>query len=135
MRRKPTRRASQYSVDGLKSLFNLDHSEELFGIEKEIPYQCPRIDSFIADVEAMKEHVDRLSNLIDNNENNINKVFIDRECNILKEYELTLRESFEELRKSCDNLRIRGEGWKKLARNLFNEVPNNKRYIDPKFKV
>jgi hypothetical protein len=136
MRGKPTRRRkSQYSVDGLKSLLNLDNSEDLFGIEKEIPYQCPRVDSFISDVEAMENHVDRLLTLIDENNENVNKTYIERECKILKEYEESLKVSFEELRTSCDNLRNRGEGWKRLARNMFDYVPNNKRFVDPKFKV
>ena len=133
MIRRTKRKIIQHTLNELKNDLNLDHSEELFGIEKEISYQCPRIDSFISDIEVMKDHINRLSDLANHNENNINEIYIQRECNILKEYDITIRESFEELRKSCDNLRLRGEGWKKLARNLFEKVPNNKRFIDPKF--
>ncbi len=127
---------SPYTVDGLKSLFNLDHSEELFGIEKEIPFQCPRIDTFIDDVDMMNKHILKLEQLIENDtEDHKNKYLIERECEILCKYRETLTQSFEELRSACDNLRIRGEGWKRLARNMFPNVPNNQRYIDSKFKV
>lgn len=135
MRKRTLKKQIKYTIDELKSLFNLEHSEELFGIEKELPYQCPRIDSFITDIEAMNEHINRLDLLISNNENNINKIYIERECNIIKEYNSVFKESFEEVRKSCESLRTRGEGWKRLARNLFDLVPNNKKYIDPKFKL
>lgn len=137
MRAKPTLKKvnlKQYTIDELKMNLKLDHSEQLFGFEPELPYQCPRIDSFIADVEMMRDHINRLSNLIDNNENNCNALYISRECNILKEYELVIKETYEEIRKSCESLRRRGEDWKHLARNLFSEVPNNVRFIDDKFK-
>ena len=128
------RKLPHYTVDEYKSNLGLEHSEELFGIEIELPYQCPRIDSFIADIEMLHNHLNRLNNLVDNNENNVNAIYIQRECNIIKEYESVMKESYEEVRKACEKLRSRGEAWKRLARNLFDEVPNNKRFIDDKFK-
>jgi hypothetical protein len=129
-----SRKTHKYTVDEFKTQLNLSHSEELFDIEAEIPYQCSRIDSFIADVEIMREHLNRMNNLIDNNEDNKNAIYIQRECNVLKEYELVMKETYEELRTACEKLRSRGEGWKRLARNLFDETPDNKRFIADKFK-
>jgi len=128
-----SRTSTKYTVDGLKNLLNLDHSEELFGIEKELPYQCPRIDSFLTDIKTMSSHISRLRELVNDDQNGDNKIYIIRECNVIEEYQNVLKDSFEEVRKSCDSLRRRGDGWKKLARNLFNEVSNNKRFIDQKF--
>jgi hypothetical protein len=132
MKRK-SRKSVHYTVDDLKHKLDLNHSEELFGIEIEIPQQCPKINSFIDDIKAMRDHINRLSELIDDNENNTNKIYIERECNIIKEYEKVLIESFEEVRDACQSLRTRGEQWKQLTRNLFDNIPYNKKYIDPKF--
>ena len=132
MRRK-SRKPIRYTVDDLKSKLDLDSSEELFGIEIEVPQQCPKINSFIDDIKVMRDHINRLSELINDNENNSNRIYIERECNIIKEYEKVLIESFEEVRDACQSLRTRGEGWKRLARNLFDNIPYNKKYVDPKF--
>lgn len=129
------KKTKHYNIDELKSSLNIEHSEELFDIEIELPYQCPRIDSFITDVEMLRDHLNRLTNLVDNNENNVNNIYIQRECNILKEYESTIKESYEEVRRACESLRKRGEDWKRLARNLFDEVPDNIKFIDDKFKT
>jgi hypothetical protein len=133
MSRIVTKKSITYTVDGLKNDLNLDHSEELFGFEKELPYQCPRIDSFLTDIRAMDTHISRLKELIREDENGNNKIYITRECNIIQEYQDILKDSFEEVRKSCESLRGRGDGWKKLARNLFDQLPNNKRFVDEKF--
>jgi hypothetical protein len=134
MRKVATKKPITYTVDKLKNHLNIDYSEELFGIEKELPYQCPRIDSFISDIRAMQSHISRLKELMNDDENGNNKIYIKREFVIIEEYQDTLKDSFEEVRKACDSLRSRGEGWKKLARNLFDEVPNNKRFVDEKYR-
>lgn len=129
----------QYTVDRLKDKLNLDHSEELFNIEAEKPYQCPRIDSFLKDLDLIKQHVNRLAEIakdedikdIDNR-----KLYANRELEVLEKYCDVMKDSYEEIRSACDSLRTRGEDWKKLARNLFNKHPFNiqKGFIDVKFK-
>lgn len=121
---------NHYTILGLKSKLGFKHSDQIFGIPDEIPFQCPRIDSFIADIKLMQDHIERLQKLVHDNENNINEDHIGRECSILKEYQKTFIDSFEELRTACDNLRTRGNLWKRLANKLFDSLDNNKKFID-----
>jgi len=118
-----------YTVDDLKYTLGVEHSESVFDIEEEITLQCPRIDSFLEDINLVKDHLLKLNNLISNNINNINKSYIDREISILEKYQDSLGEQFEELRTSCEKLRSWGNSWKHLARNLFDELPNNESFI------
>lgn len=129
------RKSNPITVDDLKEKFELQHSEELFGIEAEIPTQCTRIDSFIHDISDIIDHTERLKNLLDpdDNLNNINKPYIDREIEIIKLYQESLKNGFEELRTACEKLRKRGNEWEHLARNMFPEIPDNKRFIDKKY--
>jgi hypothetical protein len=125
----------QYSVEKLKEKFKLEHSDELFGITNEIPQQCPRINLFIEDINTIKHHLDRLEELV-NDEDNVerNKRLIKRELDVIVKYIRETKDSFEELRTACETLRSWGTGWKHLARNLFVKVPNNKTFLEEKFK-
>ena len=132
--RTTTTNKNHYDVDVLKRQLQVDHSEDVFGIEPEIPTQCPRIDLFKKDVDALFEHIKRMKTLIEDGEDNainaqLNIPYLQREIEIIRLYENSLDIQFEELRTACDSLRTRGSGWKQLARNLFNKVPNNKSFI------
>jgi hypothetical protein len=131
MQRKPT--TIHYTIDKLKLKFGLEHSNEVFGIKKEVPYQCPRIDSFIEDIELLKQHLNRIKSYAFDNPEKINDPYIIREYDIIKSYVDTLKNQFEELRESCDSLRVLGNDWKKLAITLFEDIPNNGKYIDEKY--
>lgn len=130
---KRTRKSKHYYIEQIKTEHNLKSSEQIFNIEEEIPLQCPRIDSFIEDSREMENHVDKINRLI-NNDTEINKPYTKREIEILLLYITTLRNQFEELRTACDNLRTRGHQWKILAKRLFDEIPNNGKHINPKYK-
>ena len=125
----------QHTVESLKSKFNLEHSDELFGIEHEIPLQCPRINLFISDIDILKQHIDKLEELVNDKEDFIlNTELISREFRIIHEYTITTKYAFDELRTAFENLRSWGQGWKHLTRNLFIKVPNNKVFLEEKFR-
>lgn len=124
----------KYSLHELTRKLDIKDSEELFNIEKEIPFQCPKIDSFIEYVKLFEQHLKRLDTLVYNNdEDKSNNKYIDIEMDILNKYQKLLEDSFEELRHSCESLRKRGNEWKILAQNMFDNVPNNIEFIDSKF--
>jgi hypothetical protein len=124
-----------HSVDKLKEKFGIEHSDELFGIPAEIPQQCPRINTFISDVNTLKRHINQLEELIDDEANaENNKRFVSRELRVINEYIKETENSFEEMRTACENLRSWGTGWKRLARNLFAKVPNNKCFLEEKYQ-
>jgi len=118
-----SKKVKKETIEDLKRSFDLKHSEELFGIIEEIPFQCPRIDEFISDLDKFEEHLDKLSSLTDHNENDINVPYIERETNILHAYLPAIKTQFEELRKSYENLRQWGDEWKSLAKKLFDKIP------------
>jgi chromosome segregation ATPase len=132
VQRKPT--ITHYTINKLKSKFGIEHSNEVFGIKKEASYQCPRIDSFIEDIEFLEQHLNRLEKYALDNPEKINDLYINREYDVVKSYVNTLKNQFEELRESCDNLRNFGNDWKKLAITLFEDIPNNKKYINEKYR-
>ena len=125
----------KHSVEDLKNRFNLEHSDDLFGISQEIPLQCPRINIFTDDINDLRKHIDKLEELVNDTENfQRNKYLIEREFAIISKYMSTTKDSFEELRSAFENLRSWGQGWKILARNLFTKVPNNKSFLEEKYK-
>ena len=125
----------QHSVEELKTRFGLEHSDALFGIDPEIPQQCPRIDLFIDDVNTIKQRTDKLKELVRDTDNVIrNKRLTQREFEVIEKYVDETKESLEELRTACENLRSWGQSWKRLARNLFAKVPNNKFFLEEKYK-
>jgi len=135
--RRTVKKPTHYTVDQLKTQLELEQSEELFGIDTEMPFQCPRINSFLQDLELLEKHIDRMKELALDNEiqdETQRGIYVEREYNVIVEYFKVLKESFEELRSSCENLRHRGEGWKQLARNMFDKLPLTlqKRFINSK---
>lgn len=126
---------AHYTVDELKRKIQVDNSEEVFGIEPEIPTQCPRVDGvFKKNISLLFKHVERLKELINDGKDDkinseLNKNYIDHEIEAIESYENILDNHLEELRSACDSLRQRGEGWKRLARSLFDKMPKNKTFV------
>ncbi len=128
MRKQVKKIIRHHTISSLKSRFEIKTSEDIFEINKEIPLQCPRIDTFIDEIYDIERHLQKVKDMTSNYKE-LDKPYIDRELEILRTAIACIPNQFEELRIACENLRSRGNGWKKLAKDLFDQLPNNEKYI------
>ena len=111
-------------IDDLKALLNKKTSEEIFGIDPQPVESCPMIDAAIKDHNRMVKDVrnycsDLLS--IDNT---------DQAAGISKNIKwyvsgIETESSLEDLRMQCVNIRSWGQGWKNLAKQLIEMLPED----------
>ena len=95
----------------------------LFGIEKEIDFQCPLLDEYLEQMDEVKTALEKIRKCKDLETAKIHAATALHSINNLpNELDLTTRSNFEKLRKTT-------EDWKQLAITAINETKNPERFL------
>lgn len=108
-------------INKIKTEFKIDTSEELFDIQKQPAEQCPVIDEVIKELRDNSQNIkyvyDNLKN-VEEAENYLSELD-------WAEYNIrNLESNMETIRMNVTNVRLWGQEWKDLAKQLIDERNN-----------